>query len=193
MAQGGFKRKLAAIFSADAVSYSRLMGADEEATVRTLKACREVMTALIRQYNGRVQDSPGDNLLAEFASVVEAVRCAMEIQKEITVRNEQLPEDRKMQFRIGINLGDVIQEGDKIYGEGVNVAARIESLAEPGGICISGIAYDQVKKKLNLEYQYAGKKSLKNIEGPVDVYRVLPMQDADVKKGIKAQGVGAKR
>lgn len=187
MAQGGFKRKLAAIFSADAVSYSRLMGADEEATVRTLKACREVMTALIRQYNGRVQDSPGDNLLAEFASVVEAVRCAMEIQKEITVRNEQLPEDRKMQFRIGINLGDVIQEGDKIYGEGVNVAARIESLAEPGGICISGIAYDQVKKKLNLDYQYAGKKSLKNIEEDVHVYHVHPMPNAAVKKGIKAE------
>jgi len=187
MAQGGLKRKLAAILSADAVGYSRLMGKDEEATVRTLTAYHEVMCALTRQYNGRVLDFPGDNLLAEFASVVDAVQCAMAVQKEITARNEKLHEDRKMQFRIGINLGDVIQEGKKIYGEGVNVAARIESLAEPGGICISGIAYDQVKKKLNLEFQYAGKKSLKNIEGPVDVYRVLPMQDADVKKGIQAQ------
>ena len=187
MAQGGFKRKLAAILSADAVGYSRLMGKDEEATVRTLKAYREVMNALIRQYNGRVLDFPGDNLLAEFASVVDAVQCAMAVQKEIKARNEKLPEDRKMHFRIGINLGDVIQEGKKIYGEGVNVAARLESLAEPGGICISGIAYDQVKKKLNLEFQYAGKKSLKNIEDEVDVYRVLPMPDADPNKGIKAQ------
>jgi adenylate cyclase len=187
MAQGGFKRKLAAILSADAVGYSRLMGEDEEATVLTLTAYREVMSALIQQYNGRVLDFPGDNLLAEFTSVVDAVQCAMAVQKEITARNEKLAEDRKMQFRIGINLGDVIQEGKKIYGEGVNVAARLESLARPGGICISGIAYDQVKKKLNLEFQYTGKKSLKNIEGPVDVYRVLPMPDAEVKKGIKAQ------
>jgi adenylate cyclase len=187
MAQGGFKRKLAAILSADAVGYGRLMGKDEEATVRTLTAYREVMTTLIRQHNGRVLDAPGDNLLVEFTSVVDAVQCAMAVQKEISVRNEKLPEDRKMKFRIGINLGDVIQEGRKIYGEGVNVAARLESLAEPGGVCISGIAYDQVKRKLNLEFQYTGKKSLKNIEGPVDVYRVLPMPDAKVKKGIKAQ------
>jgi TolB-like protein/Flp pilus assembly protein TadD len=187
MAQKGLKRKLAAILSADAVGYSRLMGKDEEATVRTLSAYREVMSALIRQHNGRVLDFPGDNLLAEFASVVDAVHCAMAVQKEITAHNAKLPEERKMQFRIGINLGDVIQEGKKIYGEGVNVAARLESLAEPGGICISGIAYDQVKKKLNLEFQYAGKKSLKNIEGPVDVHRVLPMSDAEMKKGIKAQ------
>jgi TolB-like protein len=187
MAQGGLKRKLSAILSADAVSYSRLMGEDEEATVLTLTAYREVMSTLIRQYNGRVLDAPGDNLLAEFASVVDAVQCAMAVQKEIKIRNEKLPEDRKMQFRIGINLGDVIQEGEKIYGEGVNVAARLESLAEPGGICISGIAFDQVKKKLNLEFQYAGKKSLKNIEEAIHVYRVLPVPDAVVKKEHTAQ------
>jgi adenylate cyclase len=187
MAQEGFKRKLTAILSADAVSYSRLMGEDEEATVLTLTAYREVMSTLIQQYNGRVLDSPGDNLLAEFASVVAAVQCAMAVQKEIKARNEKLPENRKMQFRIGINLGDVIQEGEKIYGEGVNVAARLESLAEPGGICISGIAYDQVKKKLNLEFQYAGKKSLKNIEEAVPVYRVLPVPDAVFKKRHTAQ------
>jgi adenylate cyclase len=187
MAQGGLKRKLAAILSADAVAYSRLMGEDEEATVLTLTAYREVMSTLIQQYNGRVLDAPGDNLLAEFASVVDAVQCAMAVQKEIKIRNEKLPENRKMQFRIGINLGDVIQEREKIYGEGVNVAARLESLAEPGGICISGIAYDQVKKKLKLDYQYAGKKRLKNIEEAVHVYRVLPVPDAVVRKGNKAQ------
>jgi adenylate cyclase len=159
MAQEGFKRKLTAILSADAVAYSRLMGQDEEATIRTLTAYREVMTTLILQYNGRVLDAPGDNLLVEFASVVDAVQCAIAVQKKIKARNEELLENRKMQFRIGINLGDVIQEGEKIYGEGVNVAARLESLAEPGGICISSIAYDQVKKKLDLEYQYAGKKT----------------------------------
>ncbi len=187
MAQEGFKRKLTAILSADAVAYSRLMGEDEEDTVRTLMAYREVMTALIRQHNGRVLDFPGDNLLAEFASVVDAVQCAMVVQKEIKARNEKRPENRKMQFRIGISLGDVIQEGEKIYGDGVNVAARLESLAEPGGICISGIVYDQVRKKLNLEYEYAGKKTLKNIEEPIHIYRVLPLPDEAVKKGIKAQ------
>ena len=161
MAQDGFKRKLAAILSADVVSYSRLMGEDEEATVRTLTAYREVMADLIREYNGRVLDAPGDNLLAEFASAVDAVQCAMVVQEEIKTRNESLPENRKMQFRIGITIGDVIHEGEKIYGQGVNVAARLEALAKPGGVCISGIVYDQVNKKLNLEYQYAGKKKIK--------------------------------
>jgi adenylate cyclase len=186
MAQDAFKRKLAAILSADAVSYSRLMGENEDATVRTLTAYREAMADLIRQYNGRVLDSPGDNLLAEFASAVDAVQCAMVVQEEIKTRNENLAENRKMQFRIGITLGEVIQEGEKIYGQGVNVAARLESLAKPGGVCISGIVYDQVNKKLPLEYQYAGKKKLKNIEGSVPVYHLLPIPDAAVKPGLKA-------
>ena len=187
MAQESFKRKLAAILSADVVSYSRLMGNDEEATVRTLTAYRQAMADLIRNYNGRVLDFPGDNLLAEFASAVDAVQCAIIVQKEIKTRNEKLPENRKMLFRIGITLGDVIQDGEKIYGEGVNVAARLESLAEPGGISISGVVYDQVKKKLNLKYQFEGKKKLKNIEGAVPVYRLLPMPDVAEKEGIKAQ------
>ena len=131
MAQEGFKRKLTAILSADAEGYSRLMGEDEEATVRTLTAYREVMTSLIQQHNGKVLDSPGDNLLAEFVSVVDAVQCAVAVQKEINARNTELPENRKMQFRIGINLGDVIQEEERIYGDGVNIAARLEGLAEP--------------------------------------------------------------
>jgi adenylate cyclase len=182
-----FKRKLTAIFSADVAGYSRLMGEDEAATVKTLEAYKQVMFFLIKQYRGRVVDSPGDNLLAEFASVVDAVQCGVAIQKELQTRNTDLPENRKMQFRIGINLGDVIQEGERIYGEGVNVAARLESLAEPGGICVSGIVYDQVKKKLNLEYWFLGKKRAKNIEEPVDVYRVLSVPDATAQSVIKAK------
>jgi len=141
MAEEGFKRKLTAILSADVEGYSRLMGEDEEATVRTLTAYREVLKSLIQQHNGRVIDSPGDNLLAEFASVVDAVQCAVAVQKEIEARNNQIPENRRMQFRIGINLGDVIQEEDQVYGDGVNIAARLEGLAEPGGICISKTAF----------------------------------------------------
>ncbi len=128
------ERKLAAILSADVQGFSRLMGEDEVATIRTLTAYREVMTALIQQHRGRVVDSPGDNLLAEFASVVDAVQCAVEIQREFKARNAELPDRRKMEFRIGINSGDVIAEGERIYGDGVNIAARLEGLAEPGGI-----------------------------------------------------------
>ena len=124
MADEGFKRKLTAILSADAVDYSRLMGKDEEATVRTLNTYREVFTALIEQHNGQVLDFTGDNLLAEFVSVVNAVQCAVAVQKEIKARNDDLAENRRMQFRIGINLGDVIQEEGRIYGDGVNIAAR---------------------------------------------------------------------
>ncbi len=173
-----FKRKLTAILSADVEGYSRLMGEDEEATVRTITAYREVMTTLIQQHSGKVVDSPGDNLLAEFASVVDAVQCAVAVQKEISARNTELPENRKMQFRIGVNLGDVAEEGDRIYGDGVNVAARIEGLAPPGGICISRTTYDQVKNKLDLGYEYLGEQSVKNIDEPVRVYRVLTEPEA---------------
>ena len=137
MAEEGFKRKLTAILSADVEGYSRLMGEDEEATVRTLTTYREVLTTLIQQHNGKVVDSPGDNLLAEFASVVDAVHCAVAVQKEIKSRNDELPENRRMQFRIGVNLGDVIEDEERIYGDGVNVAARTEGLADGGGICVS--------------------------------------------------------
>ena len=173
MAQEGFKRKLAAIFSADAVDYSRLMGEDEEATVRTLKAYRAVLSALIKQHSGQVLDSLGDNLLAEFASVVEAVQCAVTVQKEIKARNDESQKNRRMQFRIGINLGDVIQDEGRIYGDGVNIAARLEGLAEPGGICISKTAFDQIETKLPLRYEYLGKQPVKNIAKPVRVYRIL--------------------
>src|SRR5210317_159130 len=137
MATQDFKRKLTAILSSDVEGYSRLMREDEEATVRTITAYREVISSIVQKHRGRVVDSPGDNILAEFASVVDAVRGAVEIQEELKVRNAELPENRRMEFRIGINLGDVIHSEGRIYGDGVNVAARVESLGEPGGICIS--------------------------------------------------------
>jgi adenylate cyclase len=167
-----FKRKLTAVFSADVKGYSRLMEDDEEATVRTINARREVITDLTKEYRGRVVDAKGDNVLAEFSSVVEAVKCAVEIQRKLREQNTQLPEHRKMKFRIGINLGDVIDEGDTIYGDGVNIAARLESMAEVGGICISGTAYDQVENKLGLEFDYLGEQAVKNINKPIRVYRI---------------------
>jgi adenylate cyclase len=173
MAQEGFKRKLSAILSADVEGYSRLMGEDEEATVRTLTAYREVFTTLIQQHNGKVIDSPGDNLLVEFVSLVDAVQCAVAVQKEIKSRNNELPENRRMQFRVGINLGDVIQEEERIYGDGVNIAARLEGLAEPGGICISKTAFDQIETKLPYGYEFLGDQTVKNIPKPVGAYRVL--------------------
>lgn len=173
MVDEGFKRKLAAILSADVEGYSRLMGDDEVATVKNLAAYKEVFTSLILQNRGRVVDSTGDALLAEFASVVDAVQCAVAVQKELTNRNNKLSENRMMQFRIGVNLGDVIEEDDLIYGDGVNVAARLQSLAEPGGICISKTAFDQIESKLPYGYDFIGEKTVKNIAKPVGAYRVL--------------------
>jgi adenylate cyclase len=187
MAIQDFKRKLTAIFTADVEGYSRLMREDEEATVRTITSYRAVMTKLIEQYRGRVVDSPGDNILAEFTSVVDAVNCAVEIQREFAERNTELPDNRKMIFRIGINLGDVIQEGERIYGDGVNIAARVEGLAEGGGICISGTVYDAIEAKLGLEYEYLGEQEVKNIDRPVRVYRILSFPGAAAHRVIKAK------
>ena len=145
------------------------------------------MTKLIQQYRGRVVDSPGDNILAEFVSVVDAVNCAVEIQRELAERNADLPDSRKMVFRIGVNLGDVIQEGERIYGDGVNIAARVEGLAEGGGICISGTVYDAIEAKLGLEYEYLGEQEVKNIDRPVRVYRVLSFPGAAAHRVIKAK------
>ena len=172
------KRKLTAILSADVKGYSRLMGEDEKATVETLKRYREVMGELIRQYRGRVVDSPGDNILSEFASVVDAVECAVKIQEELKTRNEGLPENKRMEFRIGVHHGDVIEDEERIYGDGVNIAARIEGLAEGGGICISRTSFDSVKNKLNLGYEYLGDHTVKNIAEPVRVYKVLMEPEA---------------
>lgn len=183
MAKERVKRKLSGILSADAVGYSRLMQEDEASTILTLTESKELMVNLIQQYRGRVVDSPGDNLLAEFDSVVDATECAVKIQQELKAKNEQRSENSKMPFRMGINLGDVVKEGDRIYGDGVNIAARLEGLAQPGGICISRTAYDQVKNKLELGYKYLGEHSVKNINEPVRVYRVL-MDPAAVGKVI---------
>ncbi len=172
------KRKLTAILNADVKGYSRLMGEDEKGTVHTLNAYKEVMAGLIQNHHGRVVDAPGDNVLAEFTSVVDAVECAVEIQKELKTRNAELPENRRMEFRIGVNLGDVIEDGEQILGDGVNIAARLESLSEAGGICISGTAFDQVRNKLELGYDYLGEQSVKNITVPVRVYKVLMEPEA---------------
>jgi len=172
MAQEDFRRRLTAILSADVEGYSRLMGEDEDATIRTLTAYRELMSTLIQKHRGRVVDSPGDNLLAEFSSVVDGVRCAVEIQEELRVRNAELPENREMRFRIGLNLGDVVEEEERIYGDGINIAARVEGLADGGGICISGAVYDSIKNKLSLSYESLGEHTVKNIREPVRIYRM---------------------
>jgi TolB-like protein/class 3 adenylate cyclase len=187
MADEGFKRKLAAILSADVEGYSRLMDDDEEATVRTLTSYRNVITDLTQQFRGRIIDTPGDNILADFISVVDAVNCAVEIQRDLAERNAELPDTRKMQFRIGVNLGDVIDEDGRIYGDGVNIAARVESLAEAGGICISGRAHDQVENKLGLEYEDLGKHEVKNISRPIQVYRVLSYPGAAAHRVVQAK------
>jgi adenylate cyclase len=167
------ERKLAAILCADVYGYSRLMGGDEEATLVTLTAHRKIIDSLIEQHHGRFVNSAGDSVLAEFASVVEAVNCAVDIQTALKTENTKLPPERRMEFRIGVNLGDVMVEGDQIYGDGINVAARLESLADPGGIFISGTVHEHVDKKLALNYQDLGAQRVKNIAQPVRVFRVL--------------------
>jgi adenylate cyclase len=166
------KRKLTAILSADVKGYSRLMSHDEEATVKTLKHHRAMISGLVSEHRGRVIDSPGDNILAEFGSVVDGVKCAVKIQGTLKGKNADLPENRRMEFRIGVNLGDVIEEEGRIYGDGVNIAARLEALADPGGLFISGTVFDQIEEKLGLEFEYLGEKAVKNIKKPIRVYRV---------------------
>jgi adenylate cyclase len=172
MIQRGFKRKLAAILSADVVGYSSLMDDNEEDTIRTLKNYCSAIKTLIGHNRGRLVDIVGDNLLAEFISAVDAVNCGTEIQQELAQRNMELPDNRKMKFRIGINVGDVVEENGRIYGDGVNIAARLEGLADAGGICISGRVYDQIENKLDLAYAYLGEQKVKNITRPIRVYAV---------------------
>jgi adenylate cyclase len=148
------------------------MAEDEMWTIHTLNAFRDLIASRVHSHLGRVVDSPGDNILADFGSVLHAVQCAVEVQKELRAKNAELPGQRKMVFRIGINLGDVVLEKGRIYGEGVNIAARIEKLAEAGGICISGTVHDQIENRLALTYDYLGEKSVKNIARPIRVYRV---------------------
>ena len=190
MSPGRTEHRLAAILSADVVGYSRLMEEDEEATVRTLTAYREQIGALVREHRGRVTDFSGDNFLAEFTTALGAVQCAIEIQRVLSARNASLPADRQMKFRIGAHLGDIRIEQDRIYGDGVNIAARLESLAEPEGLCISGAVHEQVQGKLQLTCQDLGEQSLKNITRPVRVYRVLVAATEaaeDGRSGARAQ------
>jgi class 3 adenylate cyclase/pimeloyl-ACP methyl ester carboxylesterase len=168
-------RRLAAILAADIAGYSRLMADDEEATVRALKAHQAAILPLVGRYGGRIIDTAGDGILAEFASVVNAAECAVEIQTVMATRNEPVRESRRMRFRIGINLGDVIHDDARIYGDGINVAARLENIAEPGGICISRQVFDQVSRALKADFQALGPRTFKNIERPVDVFAISPV------------------
>ncbi len=169
----GLKRKLTAILSADVEGYSRLMGDDEESTIRTLTIYRSAMTALIQQHQGRVVDAPGDNLLAEFSSAVHAVTGAVEIQRELAERNNELSDERKMHFRIGVNVGDVVEEEDRIYGDGVNIAARIQEAAESNSVFVSQSLFEQVKRQSTYRFKDLGLHSLKNISEQIRLYKVI--------------------
>jgi TolB-like protein/class 3 adenylate cyclase len=174
LATGRVERRLAAILAVDVAGYSRLMGADEEGTLAALKAVRrELADPKIKEHRGRIVKTTGDGLLLEFASVVDAVRCAVEVQREMTERNTDLPPDRRIEFRMGINVGDIIKDGRDIYGDGVNVAARLEALAEPGGICVSRVVRDQVRDKLAFSFEDLGEQQVKNIARPIRVHRIL--------------------
>src|SRR5689334_6902702 len=168
------ERKLVAILAADVAGYSRLIGLDEEGTLARLKTLRRgVIDPEIASHRGRVVKTTGDGLLIEFASVVDAVRCAVAVQRACVESETALPHDRRIEFRIGVNLGDIVVDGDDILGDGVNVAARLESIADPGGICISGVVHDQVRGKVEMEFADLGRQTLKNITHPVQAYRVL--------------------
>jgi adenylate cyclase len=167
------RRRLTTLLCADVEGYTRLMGADEAGTLATLRRYRGAMATLVERHDGRIVNTWGDAVIAEFMSVVEAVQCAVETQQEISGHNGGLPEPRRMRFRIGIHLGDVMVEGDDVYGDGVNIAARLQELAEPGGILISGPVYDQVHNKLSIGFDCLGQQSLKNVAIPVTGYRVL--------------------
>lgn len=192
MTPDNLKRKLTTILSADVKGYSRLMEEDEEGTIRILKAYMEVISEFIQQHRGRVVTTGGDSVLAEFASVVDAVRCAVGIQEELKERNKDIAENRRMEFRIGVNLGDVVEEDDTILGDGVNIASRLEGLSEAGGICISGSVYDQIENKLDLRYAFLGEQKVKNISRPVRVYRVLTGSEIDLPKVSKVSDLPEK-
>ena len=185
------ERRLAAILSADAVGYSRLMAQDEGGTIRTITAHRKAMESCIERERGRVVDSPGDNVLAEFPTALEALRSALEIQGMLAQRNAELPHERRMPFRIGVHLGDVSAEGERLYGDGVNIAARMEALAEPGGILISDLVLRQVRGKLDASFKDLGEKDLKNIPDPVRVFGVKV--GAEPVAAARPSGSNAKR
>src|SRR4029078_3333334 len=173
MFEGRVVRRLAAILAADVAGYSRLMGVDEEGTLAALKAHRrEIVNPNITEHHGRIVKTTGDGTLVEFASAVDAVRCALAIQQRMAERNVSLPEDRRIDFRLGIDVGDIVIDEDDIFGDGVNVAARLEGIADRGGICISRQVLDQIEGKLDLRSRHLGQQNLKNISRPVEVYAI---------------------
>jgi adenylate cyclase len=184
LSTNGIERKLAAIFSADVVGYSRLMSEDETATIRTLRDYREAIGMLVRQHRGRVVDSPGDNLLAEFPTALEAVSCAVETQAVLKARNAHLAPARRMEFRIGVHLGDLVVEEERVYGDGVNIASRLEGLADPGGVCISATVHDQVRNRLGVGFEDLGDQAIKNIPDLVHVYQVRGTEDPAPPAGV---------
>ena len=188
------ERRLAAVLAADIAGYSGLMGADEEATVRDLKAHQSVILPLIANFGGRVIDTAGDGILAEFASVLNALNCAVAIQRNMAARNASVPPERRMQYRIGVNQGDLICDETRIYGDGINVAARLENIAEAGGICLSGKVYEEVDGKFDLACEDMGPQQLKNIARPVRVYRIDGRALAGASRAGRAvirQGIAA--
>jgi adenylate cyclase len=183
------ERKLTAILAADVKGYSRLMGEDEVGTLRTLTTYRKLVDTLIEQHHGRIVSTAGDSVLAEFASVIDAVQCAVVVQTTLKAENTNLPLDRRMELRIGINLGDVIVEGEQIYGDGVNIAARIEAVAEGGSICISDTVYHQIENKLQLRYEDRGEHQVKNIKKPVHMWRVRLEEAGSPESGLRSSEV----
>lgn len=182
-------RKLATILSADVAGFSRLMGEDEEQTLRTFRGHKEVFESLVAMHRGRVFNTAGDAILAEFASAVEAVRCATDIQSALRTRNDQLPPSRQVKFRIGINLGDVMLHGQDLLGDGVNVAARLQTAAEPGGICISGSVHDQISNKLSLSFQPLGEMNFKNIQQPVRTFSITEAEGGGALPSARSRGI----
>src|SRR6202790_1589236 len=185
MVEARVQRRVPGIFAADVAGYSRLMGADEEGTLAALKELRRGLAdPKIKEHRGRIVKTTGDGLLVEFASVVDAVRCAVEVQHEMAERNAGVPDERRIQFRIGINLGDIIKDNRDIYGDGVNVAARLEALAEPGGICVSRVVRDQVRDKLGFAFEDMGEQRVKNIARPIRVHRIRLAEEAGVPAAL---------
>jgi class 3 adenylate cyclase len=185
MARSQRERKITVILAADVVGFSRMMGEDEQKTLRNLQDCRKITDSLIKKHRGRVFGSAGDSVIAELPSAVAAVRCARDIQDAFAARNAKMPESEGMWFRVGVNLGDVLVEGDNLFGDGINIAARLETMAEPGGICISGAVFNLVGSKLDLNYEYLGTKKLKNISEPVPVYKMVARTGDEVSEDVE--------
>ena len=192
MPEGRVDRRLAAIFAGDVAGYSRLMGADEEGTLSQLKAHRkELVDPKVTEHRGRVVKTTGDGMLVEFVSIVDAVRCAVDIQRGMAERNADVPAGKRIEFRVGINVGDIISDDNDIYGDGVNVAARLEALAEPGGIMVSRNVYDQVRDKLSFGFEDMGEQTVKNIARPIGVHRIS-LGESVASTTIKSAAVGTK-